>query len=96
MQVGMRIIYDQDGEIVFNSGEMSGDVLPRKEVTKIEHVDLDYGVINFLTHRIVRIDPDTKLPVLEKLNVETTAEEKIKELEDQILLMANENTGGIL
>ncbi|WP_405131912.1 hypothetical protein MHB43_10415 [Paenibacillus sp. FSL H8-0317] len=97
MRVGMRIIYDQDGEIVFNSGEMSGDVLPRKEVTKIEHIDLDYGVINFLTHRIVRIDIETKQPILEEIPIVLSPEEqRIKELEDQVLLLANENTGGIL
>lgn len=96
MQTGMRIIYDQDGEIVASFGEMSGDVPVRKGITKLEHIDLEYKSINFNTHRIVKVDPETKLPVLERINAELTVEEKMQELEDQVLLMANENTGGIL
>ncbi|MCP1425157.1 hypothetical protein J3D43_003673 [Paenibacillus xylanexedens] len=34
--------------------------------------------------------------MLERIHTELTVEENIKELEDQILLMANENTGAIL
>lgn len=96
MQVGNRIIYDQSGEIILFLGEMQGDVLPRKEITKLEHIDLGYGEIDLSTHRIVRIDPETKQPVLEEIEINMTPEQRIKELEDQILLMTEENTGGIL
>lgn len=97
MQVGNRIIYDQDGEIIFQSGEMQGDVQPRKEITKLNFIDLEYGAVNFTTHRIASIDPVTKKPVLESIEVMLTPEQqRIKDLEDQLLLMADSNTGGIL
>ncbi|QLG39407.1 hypothetical protein HW560_15780 [Paenibacillus sp. E222] len=95
MQTGLRIIYDQDGEIVASFWQDSGGI-PLKEITKLGHIDFVHDEINFNTHRIVKIDPDTKLPVVERIYAEPTAEEKMKELEDQILLLANENTGGIL
>ncbi|WP_426332706.1 hypothetical protein ACN9MH_15450 [Paenibacillus silvae] len=94
MQTGMRIIYDQDGEIV--ASFLQGGLEPRKEITKLEHIDLEYGEINFNIYRIVRIDLDTKRPVLERIHPELTPEEKMRELEDQLLLLINENTGGIL
>ncbi|QCT02736.1 hypothetical protein E6C60_2021 [Paenibacillus algicola] len=97
MQIGNRIIFDQDGEIMYQSGEMQGDVLPRKEVTSLDYVDLDYGAVNFQTHRIVRIDVDTKQPVLESLEIVLSPEQqRIKELEDQLLILADAETGGIL
>ncbi|MDM5278788.1 hypothetical protein QUF95_15425 [Paenibacillus silvae] len=94
MQTGMRIIYDQDGEIVASFWQSSGVQL--KEITKIGHIDFVDNDINFMTHRIVKIDPETRLPILERIYSEPTTEEKMKELEDQILILANENTGGIL
>ncbi|MBU5356157.1 hypothetical protein KQI74_28300 [Paenibacillus barcinonensis] len=94
MQTGMRIIYDQDGEIV--TSFLQGGLEPRKEIIKLEHIDLEYGEINFNIYRIVRIDPETKKPITERINPELTPEEKMRELEDQLLLLVNENTGGIL
>lgn len=97
MQIGNRIIYNQDGEIVYQTGDMSGDVLPRKEITELHFVDLEYGAVNLQTHRIISIDPKTKQPILEELLVELTPEQqRIQELEDQLLLMADAETGGIL
>ncbi|MFI2856773.1 hypothetical protein ACH6EH_06500 [Paenibacillus sp. JSM ZJ436] len=97
MQIGNRIIFDQDGEIIFQSGEMQGDVLPRKEVSHLDYVDLDYGAVNFQTHRISGIDVATKQPILEQLEVQLSPEQqRIKELEDQLLLMADAESGGIL
>ena len=97
MQVGNRIIFDQDGEIIYQTGEMQGDVLPRKEVTHLDYVDLDYGSIDFGRYRIVSINPETKQPVLEAIEIPMTPEQqRIKELEDQLLLLADEAAGGIL
>jgi len=96
MQIGARIVYDQDGEIVAFLGEMMGNMLPRKEITRLDYIDIEYEEINYNIHQIVKVDPKTKLPVLERIHAELTPEERIKELEDQILLLANENTGGIL
>jgi len=97
MQLGNRIIFDQDGDIVFQTGEMEGDVLPRKEVTSLDYVDLEYGAVDFNTHRIVGVDPETKEPILEPLEGVTNPEQqRIKELEDQLLILADESAGGIL
>jgi hypothetical protein len=66
--IGNRIIYDQDGELICIMGEVQGDVPPRKEITELHYVDLEYGAIDFTTHRITGIDPVTKQPVLELIN----------------------------
>lgn len=98
MKIGNRVFYDQDGEILFQTGEIEGsDVLPRKAITELNYIDLGYGAVNTQTHRIVSIDPKTKQPILEELNIELTPEQqRIQELEDQLLLMADAETGGIL
>lgn len=97
LQVGNRIIYDQDGEILFQTGEMQGDVLPRKEITELNFVDLEFGAIDFKTHRIVKIDPNTSKPILETIeHVLTPDQQRMKDLEDQVLLLADASTGGIL
>lgn len=57
---------------------------------------MKYDEIDLNMFRIVKIDPKTKNSVIERINPELTPEEKMKELEDQILLLANENTVGIL
>ncbi|MDK8193958.1 hypothetical protein QP794_28145 [Paenibacillus sp. UMB7766-LJ446] len=94
MQTGMRIIYDQDGEIVLYF--MPSDGWPRKEITKLEHIDLEYDEIDLNIYYIEKVDPETKKPIIKRIRPELTPEEKMRELEDQILLLANENTGGIL
>lgn len=68
MLIGNRIIYDQDGEIVCQLGEMQGDVLPRKELARLSWVDIEYGEINFRTHRIVSINPSTGEPIIEEFS----------------------------
>lgn len=97
MQVGNRIIFDQDGEIIFQTGEMQGDVLPRKAITKLDYIDLEYGEVNFFTHRIVGVNTETRKPILEEIHLEKTEEEKrIEELENQLLLAEDAAAGGIL
>lgn len=66
MQLGNRIFYNQDGEILFEQGEMQGDVLPRKEITAVYHVDIEYGAIDYTKYKIVGIDPLTSQPILEE------------------------------
>lgn len=97
MQIGNRIFHDQDGEIIYQTGEMIGDVLPRKEITSIGYVDLEFGEINRDTHLLVGIDVATKKPILKSIEVfETEEQKRIKELEDALLLAADAETGGIL
>ena len=87
MQGGNRIIYDQDGEIVYQTGEMQGDVMQRKDITQLNFIDLPYGAVNSNTHRIVSIDTSTLQPILEDLPVALTPEQqRIIDLENQLLL----------
>lgn len=97
MKVGNRIIFDQDGEIVFQTGEMQGDVLPRKEITSLDYIDLEYGEIDYTKYRIVGVNVETRQPILEEIEVPKTPEqERIEELENQLLLLADQLEGGIL
>lgn len=89
MNVGNRIIYDQDGDIVVQLGEMVGDVPARKEITSLSHIDIPFGEIDLNKKRIVGINVTTKTPILEDIVTELTEEQKrIQELENQILLMS--------
>ena len=87
IQLGNRIVFDQDGEIIHQTGEMQGDVLPRKEITELNFIDLEYGEINYSTHRIVLIDVETKQPILEEIPQFKTEEQlRIEQLENELLL----------
>ncbi|OAO79813.1 hypothetical protein [Anoxybacillus flavithermus] len=87
MKIGNRIIFDQDGEIVYQTGEMQGGVLPRKEITELHHIDIDFGAIDYTKYRIVKIDIATKQPILEEIPRQLTPEQqRIQELENQLLL----------
>lgn len=97
IQVGNRIYYDQDGEIIFQTGEMQGIVPMRKENQIVSYVDLEYGQIDTNKYCIVGIDVASKQPIVEEIVQELTAEQKqIKELEDQLLLATDNEVGGIL
>ncbi|MCU6709363.1 hypothetical protein M6D81_11655 [Paenibacillus sp. J5C_2022] len=87
MEVGNRVIYDQDGNIVYQTGEMSGDVLERSVITSLAHIDIPYGSIDYTTHRLVGVDPATSEPITEELPVTLTPDEqRIIDLENQLLL----------
>lgn len=97
MELGNRIIYDQDGDIVFQTGERHGDLLPRKDIESLHVLDLVYGAINNQTHRLIRIDPQTKQAILEEVQpIITPEEQRIQELEDALLLATDNEMGGIL
>lgn len=96
MKIGNRIIFDQDGEIMMQFGEVEGNVLPRKEITKLDCIDLEFGAIDCSKFRIIRIDVNTKQPILEEIQISKTPEQRIEELENQLLLLADELERGIL
>lgn len=92
-QIGPRIICDQDGEILLILGKSVGE--NRKVITNLSCVDLDYGFVPD-NKRIVKVDIQTMLPVLEDIEP-TEEQQKIKMLEEDIeLLKADSETGGIL
>ncbi|MBG0220003.1 hypothetical protein I4O96_13175 [Clostridioides difficile] len=92
-----RIIYDQTGKILLQTGEATGDVLEHDTITELYYVDIEYGSIDYTKNRITSINIETKQPILEEIPVYITDEEKrIQELENQILLNENEKVGGLL
>ncbi|EGT3953663.1 hypothetical protein RZ869_011050 [Clostridioides difficile] len=92
-----RIIYDQTGKILLQTGEATGDVLEHNEIIELNWIDIDYGSVDYTKNRITGINIETKQPILEEIPVYITEEEKrIKELENQILIAENEKVGGLL
>ncbi|WP_333953690.1 hypothetical protein [Clostridioides difficile] len=92
-----RIIYDQTGKILFQTGEATGDILEHDIITQLHCVDVPYGSIDYTRNRIISVNTETKQPIVEEIPVYLTEEEKrIQELENQILLNENEKVGGLL
>ncbi len=92
-----RIIYDQKGKILLETGEATGDILEHDEITELHCIDVKYGSIDYTKNRIIGINIETKQPVLEEIPIYVSDEEKrIQELENQILIAENEKVGGIL
>ncbi|HFL2427528.1 TPA: hypothetical protein ACG3JQ_003643 [Clostridioides difficile] len=96
MEIGRRIIFDQDGEIIAVYGEMEGDIIPRKTIEKLDYIDIPYKSIADNCY-IEKIDTVNNVPIIKELKRELTEEQKkIQELENQILLNENEKVGGLL
>ncbi|UDN58226.1 hypothetical protein [Clostridioides sp. ES-S-0010-02] len=92
-----RIIYNQTGKILLQTGEATGDVLEHDEITELFYTDVPYGSIDYTRNRLIGINVETKEPILEEIKVELTEEEKrIQELENQLLIAENEKVGGLL
>lgn len=98
LKVGTRIIFDAtDGEIVDIYGEMSGGVTARKQIGQLDYMDLEYGEVNLLTHKIIGIDMVSRKPILEEIpTTESEDQRRIRELEDALLLQTDNEIGGIL
>lgn len=90
-----RIIYDQTGKILLQTGEATGDVLEHNEITELNWIDIDYGSVDYTKNRITGINIETKQPILEEIPVYVSKAEKEKqELENQLLLLTNQEIGG--
>ena len=88
MQIGNRIIFDEKGNILFQMGEMEGDVEPRGQ---IDYIDLEYGSIDYTTHYIESINVETKEPIVKEYPKAKLTDEQlyIRELEEKLALMEN-------
>lgn len=96
MEIGRRIIFDQDGEIIMMYGEMEGDVIPRKAISKIDYIDIPFKSIPDNCY-IEKIDVVNNVPIVKKLKMELTEEQqRMQELENQLLIAENEKVGGLL
>ena len=88
-QIGNRIIFDDKGNILFQMGEMQGDVLDREPIEKIDYIDLEFGSIDYTTHYIESINVETKEPVIKEYPKQELTDEQmyIKELEEKLAIM---------
>lgn len=88
MRIGNRIIFDEKGKILFQTGEMEieGDTLDREPIEKLDYIDLECGVIDYSKYYIESIDVETKQPIVKEYpQPELTEEQKyIKELEEKL------------
>ncbi|WP_044491400.1 hypothetical protein, partial [Clostridioides difficile] len=81
MERGNRIICDQTGKILLQTGEATGDILEHDEITELHFVDIPYGSIDYTRNRIIGINIETKEPILEEIPTFISDEEKrIQEL----------------
>ncbi|HBG2467994.1 hypothetical protein M1076_15535 [Clostridioides difficile] len=92
-----RIICNQEGKILLQTGEATGDLLEHDEITELHCIDVPYGSIDYAKNRITGINIETKQPILEEIPTFISDEEKrIQELENQLLIAENEKAGGLL
>lgn len=95
IEVGRRIFFDEEGEIIFYEGQSKGNVPERKNIKKIEYIDLEYDYVDYDKYKIIGIDVGTKQPILEEIPICMSEEEKrIQELENQLLLAVDKELGG--
>ncbi|HBF2173483.1 TPA: hypothetical protein ACH1WS_003793 [Clostridioides difficile] len=92
-----RIIYDQTGKILLQTGESVGDVLEHDTITELHCLDVEFGSIDYSKQYIESINPITKELILKDIPIYLSEEEKrIQELENQLLIAENEKVGGLL
>ncbi|MBY1134017.1 hypothetical protein KWV42_19415, partial [Clostridioides difficile] len=60
MERGNRIIYDQTGKILLQTGEATGDILEHDTITELHYIDVEYGSIDYTRNRIIGINIETK------------------------------------
>lgn len=90
MQRGSLIIYDNEGKIWLNTGDAEGDVLPYTYPVGLPYIETIFGELK--NKRVLRVEVITKTLITEDIETIPTYEE----LENQILLMADSQSGGIL
>lgn len=98
MKRGSLIIYDGNGKVWLNTGDAEGDILPHIIPKGLPYIITEYGQLD---GKIVKaINVETKELILEDKPKVETEEEKLRrekeELENQLLLQADNNIGGIL
>lgn len=98
--VNNRIIYETSiGKLIYQTGEASGDVPEHGEWGQLAYIEVPYGSIDYNKYFIKGINPETLEPILEAYPEPEPTEEqvKIKELEEDILLLQTDSlVGGIL
>ncbi|HGL4112796.1 TPA: hypothetical protein ACKE1C_003853 [Clostridioides difficile] len=92
MKRGNRIIYNQDGKILLQTGEATGDILEHDTITELNFIDLEFGSIDYSKQYIESINPVTKEPVIKDIPVILTDEQKrLQALEKELSMLKEEN-----
>ncbi|EGT3815744.1 TPA: hypothetical protein OXB05_002685 [Clostridioides difficile] len=92
MNRGNRIIYNQDGKILLQTGEAKGDILEHDTITELNFIDLEFGSIDYSKQYIESINPVTKEPVIKDIPVILTDEQKrLQALEKELSMLKEEN-----
>ncbi|HBF5148216.1 TPA: hypothetical protein P5Q24_001120 [Clostridioides difficile] len=87
-----RIIYNQDGKILLQTGEATGDVLEHDTITELHYLDVEFGSIDYSKQYIESINPVTKEPVIKDIDVILTDEQKrLQALEKELSMLKEEN-----
>ena len=95
MQLDNRIIYNKvTGNIIHQSGEAKGDVVPHDKDVELAYIDVPYGSIDYSKQFAVKVE-DGEVIFNDILVEETEEQKRIKELEEDIRLL-KEETGGII
>jgi len=103
-QIGKRIFYDElTGEVIFEFGEMRGDAKEYAKYNKIIYKDYPYGYKKEEFERALKyhINIETGEVIFDKfIEKVETEEERLRrekeELENQLLLLQDEKTRGLL
>ncbi|EOY7154710.1 hypothetical protein ACQD52_003527 [Clostridioides difficile] len=76
MERGNRIIYNQNGKILLQTGEATGDILEHDVITELHYLDIEFGSIDYSKQYIESINPVTKEPVIKDIPIILTDEQK--------------------
>lgn len=88
MERGNLVIYDPvTGKVWSQTGEAYGDVLPHEYPVGLPYIEIPFGTM--VVKNLVSIDvtdPTNPIPVFEDVPTFLSPEERIAELENQLLL----------
>jgi len=98
MNRGNRVYFNQEnGVIIHQTLEQSGNISPHPTIIKIDYMDIPFGLIDYKVNYIESIDVSTQQPIIKSFPIQETEEQKhIRELEDALLIQAENEVGGIL
>ncbi|EGT4848618.1 TPA: hypothetical protein ACXDUQ_003858 [Clostridioides difficile] len=92
MDRGNRVIYNQDGKILLQTGETTGDVLEHDTITELHYLDVEYGSIDYSKQYIESINPVTKELNIKNIEIVLTDEQKrLQALEKELSMLKEEN-----
>ena len=92
MERGNRLIYNQEGKIIFQTGEATGDVLEHDTITELNFLDIEFGSIDYSKQYIESINPITKELNIKDIDVILTDEQKrLQALEKELSMLKEEN-----